>query len=371
MLKRFLIAAGLILLLIGPVVGIKVFQIRDLIAFASSMDPSSFPVSVATHVAERQVWKDTLRAPGSIRAAKGIVVAAEIGGRVTSIEIENGAFVTQGQVLVRLDSSVEEAQLASAEAARHLAQINRNRAAELFESRTVSKADLDSAEAELQRLTAEVAALQSILDRKTIRAPFDGRVGIREVNLGQVLNVGDRIIPLQSLDPVFVDFNISQSRLAELSTGTSVNLTVAGLQGLFEGSVTAINPSLDEITRTGRVQATIPNPDEALRPGMFADVTILLPTSTEVIAIPVTAVQRAPYSASVFVVENTENGPVARKRFVRLGASRGDFVAVLEGLSEGDRVVSAGGFRLQPGTRLAINDAMQPPVSLTPAPRNS
>lgn len=372
MIKRILITLALLLFLLGPVTGLKVFQIRSMIAFGGEMAANGMPpTAVATARAENQSWTNTLRAAGTLRPVQGVTLAVEIPGRVIELAVENGARVAVGDVLLRLDTSTEEARLASALAAERLASINLERARGLLANATISQAEFDVAEATFRQADAELDNIRAVIAKKTIRAPFSGRVGIRLVNLGQNLREGDLVIPLQSLDPIFVEFNISQQRLASLAVDQVVRIEAAGVEGPVEGRITAINPVLDEVSRTVRVQATVPNPEERLRAGMFADVVVTLPETQAVVAIPLTSVVQASYGASVFVVEEGPDGLIGRKQFVSLGSRRGDFVAVTKGLEPGARVVSAGAFKLQPNASLMIDDTMQPTPSLTPQPDNS
>ncbi len=379
------IGLGIALLIVGPVVGLKVFQIGSLIAYAGEMEAAGMPpAAVATAPVETQSWGNTISAVGSLEPVQGVILSAELGGKVSEILVENGAAVAEGDVLVRLDTAAERASLASAEASLRLARINLDRAQGLFAGNTISKSEFDAAEAAHDQAAAVVVNLQSIIDRKTVRAPFAGRVGIRTVNLGQILRDGDPVIPLQALDPIYVNFSVPQRHVAQLAAGQTLRVTLPGLEAAVEGRVTAINPQLDAATRNVRVQGTLANPEERLRPGMFANILLSLPGEQEVLVVPQTAVLRAAYGDSVFVVEQKDGEVFARQQFVRLGRTRGDFVAVLSGLSPGQRVVAAGAHKLlnnQPVMiegrptveRAAIlpNDAMQPPLSLEPRPANS
>jgi membrane fusion protein (multidrug efflux system) len=379
------IGLAIALLIVGPVVGLKVFQIGNLIAYAGEMQAAGMPpAAVATAPVETQSWGNTLVAVGSLEPVQGVTLAAELGGKVSAILVENGAAVAAGDILVRLDTAAEEASLASAEASLRLARINLDRARDLLAQNTISQSEFDTADATHAQALANVANLQSTIDRKTVRAPFAGRVGIRTVNLGQIVREGDPVIPLQSLDPIYVNFSVPQRSVAQLSVGLPVAVTLTGLDTPVQGLVTAINPQLDPATRNVRVQGTLANADERLRPGMFASVSLSLPGENEVVAVPLTAVLHAAYGDSVFVVEEKEGATVARQQFVRLGRTRGDFVAVLDGVRPGQRVVSAGAHKLlnnQPvmiegrptveKAAIAPNDAMQPPASVTPAPANS
>jgi membrane fusion protein (multidrug efflux system) len=376
---------GIALLVVGPVTGLKVFQIGNLIAFAGTMEKAGLPpAAVATAQVQTVAWGDTLTAVGSLEPVQGVTLSAELGGKVVEIAVESGAAVAVGDLLVRLDTSTEEASLASAQASLRLARINLDRARDLLAQKTISQSEFDAADATHAQAIADVANIEAVIAKKAVRAPFAGRVGIRLVNLGQTLREGDPIIPLQSLDPIYVAFSVPQQHLAELAVGQTLRLTINGIAAPAEGRITAINPQLDPATRNVRVQGTLANSDERLRPGMFANVSVALPGSEEVVAVPLTAILRAPYGDSVFIVEEKEGQTFARQQFVRLGRSIGDFVAVIEGVKPGQRVVSAGAYKLlnnQPvmiegrptieKAAIAPNDALQPVASRTPAPANS
>jgi membrane fusion protein (multidrug efflux system) len=319
-----------------------------------------------------------ITAVGSLEAVQGVTMAAEMGGRVVNIAFEPGTKVKKGDLLLQQDTSSEMAQLRSAEATLALAKTNLERKNILLERRTISKSEFDNADAQYKQALAEVDNIRAIIEKKTIRAPFAGRLGIRLVNLGQILNEGDPIVSLQSLDPIFVNFLLPQQQLAQVQAGLSVRVTTDSLPDrAVVGKITAINPQVDAATRNIRIQATLPNADERLRPGMFASVAVMLPTREAVQFIPATAVNYAPYSDSVFVVEEgqaQENGPpnlVLRQQIVRLGEKRGDFVAVVSGLQEGQTVVSTGVFKLRNGQSVNVDNSLAPDFKLTPRPEDS
>ena len=372
MVKKILLTVIILAVVLGPVIGLKVVQIGSLIAYAQEMQAGGMPpTAVASAVAEEQSWENLITTVGTIQPVQGVTLSAELGGTIVELAVENGAPVKKGDLLVRIDTSTEEAQLASAEANVRLAQVSLERTRDLLAKNTVAQAEFDAAEAGFKQAVAQAENIRALIAKKTIRAPFDGRVGIRLVNLGQTVRDGDPLIPLQSLNPVFVDFSVPQHQLPQLAAGLVTRVQVQGLDGLAEGRITAINPQIDQHTRNVLVQATLPNPDEKLRPGMFARVAVVLPSVQRVVAIPATAVVHAPFGDSVYVVDDKDGQKVARQQFVRLGASRGDFIAVTEGLKPGDRVVSAGAFKIRNGAPLALNDEMQPTPSVTPTPRNS
>lgn len=370
MFKKLSLTGILLLIILGPVVLIKVLQIKSLISMSKSGSGMP-PTAVATFVAATQEWEETVTAIGSLQAVQGITLAAELGGTVVEIAVENGARVAKDDVVVRLDTSVEQAQLAAAEANLRLAQLQLDRSKTLLDQATISQSEFDTADASAKASAAQVANIRALIAKKTLRAPFAGRVGIRTVNLGQSLSAGTAVIPLQSLDPIFIDFNLPQQRLATVNAGQQVRVTIDGIAIPFTGKITAINPEVDPVTRNVRVQGTLENPGEKLRPGMFAEVAVVQPIKRQVVAVPATAVLYAPFGDSVYVVEEKDGKTIARQQFVRLAGARGDFVAIADGIAAGARVVSAGAFKLQNGASVTPNDAMQPEASLTPTPKNT
>lgn len=366
------VGLGVALLIVGPITGLKIFQIGHLIAYAQEMGAGGPPpTKVASAIAENQSWENALRATGSLDPVQGVILAAELGGKVVEIAVESGATVKAGDLLVRLDSSSETARLAAAQATLRLAQVNLDRASGLLAQTTISQSEFDSADATQKQALAELATIQATLDKKSILAPFAGRVGIRLVNLGQTLREGEAIIPLQTLDPIFVNFAIPQQHIGSLTVGQKLRVEIDGVAAAIEGELTAINPQVDAATRNVRVQGTLANPTETLRPGMFAQVSLVLPTAAAVLAVPATAVVRAPFGDSVFIVEEKDGKQIAKQQFVKVGRSRGDFIAIVEGLKTGDRIVTAGAHKLLNGAPLLLDDSMQPPTSLTPTPKNS
>jgi membrane fusion protein, multidrug efflux system len=277
--------------------------------------------------------------------------------------------------LVRLDTSSEEAQLRAIEAQAELARINADRARTLQADKTLSQADLDQAEATLKQNQANADNIRATITKKTIRAPFAGKLGIRLVNLGENLDLGKPIVSLQALSPVYADFSLPQQELARLKTGMRVNLVSDTYPDKkFEGTLSAINPDLDLASRSVRVQATFENREQLLRPGMFARVEVLLPEEQSVIVIPATSILSAPYGDSVYVIEpatNSAGGLVVRQQFVRVGRVRGDFINVETGLKPGERVVSAGQFKLRNGMAVTENNDLVPKSSSTPKPADS
>jgi membrane fusion protein, multidrug efflux system len=360
-----------LLVLVGLPAAIKLRQFHVM----SSSPVATPPTTITAAGASRQSWPDTLTAVGTLVAVQGVTVGAELGGKITAVLFDSGDRVQAGDLLIRLDTSTEQAQLRSADAATELARINLERTRQLLAKQTVSKSEFDTAEARFKQAVADADNIRAVIGKKQLRAPFAGRLGLRLVNLGQILKEGDPIVTLQTLDPIYVDFSLPQQQFPVIATGTGVRVSTDAAPGeSFEGKINAVNPEIDSLTRNVRVQATISNVGEKLRPGMFADVEIVLPNEQEVLAIPATAVLYAPYGDTVFVVEEEKNSPagkqqnVLRQQIVRLGETRGDFVSVLSGLEAGDRVASSGVFKLRPDMPVVIDNTLAPDAQLSPAP---
>lgn len=374
MRKKLMILAVVALVAVVAVLGgIKGLQIDRMIAHGRGMVPP--PDAVTTATAVTQHWEALITAVGSLSAVQGVTVSAELTGKVVQIAFAAGSPVRAGELLVKQDTSSEEAQLRSAEAAAALARLNLERLGKLLGERTIAQSQYDTAEAAYKQAVAQADAIRAAIGKKTIRAPFSGRLGIRQVNLGQVINEGQPIVSLQTLDPIFVDFSLPQQNLPQMKPGLAVRVTTDALPGeTIQGRITAINPLVDAATRTLRIQATVANPDERLRPGMYANVSVVMPATRQVLSIPATSVLYAPYSDSVFVVEGRPDpagGPPAaavRQQFVKLGERQGDFVAVLSGLTEGDTVVSTGVFKLRNGQAVTVRNALSPEFKLHPKP---
>jgi membrane fusion protein (multidrug efflux system) len=374
-LKPYLYALIFVLLVAGVIVGVKALQIGELIA---SGENEKAPVeTVSAAVVEEQRWERSVESVGSLRAVQGADLSTEESGVVAVIYFENGQEVKEGDLLVELDSQTEQANLRSAEAEQDLARTIYERTLRLRQNNTVPQSDLDAAQSQLRKMTALVEQLKATIRKKQISAPFSGRLGIREVNVGQFVNNGDRIVSLQSLDPIYIDFLLPQQLLAGLRPGQPVKvITDVYPDRVFDGELTAINTEIDRVTRNIRLQGTLNNPEGALRPGMFARVILSLGEPEELVAIPATAVLSAPYGDSVFVVtekesEQGDKSLVAEQRFIRTGRSMGDFVSVTEGLKAGETVVSAGVFKLRNGALIQVNNELAPQPSLTPEPEDS
>jgi membrane fusion protein (multidrug efflux system) len=376
MKTKLIVAVIIVLVVFAALAGVKTMQIRKMIAAGQAFVPP--PEAVSSVVAREEPWQGTLAAIGNVAAVQGVNVTPELPGMVREIAFESGAVVAQGDLLVRLDTSSEEAELRAIEAQVELARLNAERARKLRADSTVSQADLDLAEATLKQTQASADTIQAAIAKKTIRAPFGGRLGIRVVNLGEYLDTGKPIVSLQSLTPIHVDFSLPQQELSRLKTGLRVHLrTDAYPNQKFEGTLTAINPDLDETTRSVRLQAMFDNAEQLLRPGMFARIEVLLPEEQRMLVIPATAVLSAPFGDSVFVIEEkaagTNNAPglVVRQQFIRTGGSRGDFVSVETGLKAGEKVVGAGVFKLRNGMTVIESNELAPKSSATPQPADS
>jgi membrane fusion protein, multidrug efflux system len=376
MRKRIIISIVGLIVLVAGLGGIKGLQINRMMAQARQFAPP--PETVTTAVARTESWESLLTAVGSLEAVRGVMVTAELTGKVVDIAFEPGTLVRAGDLLAKQDTSTEEAQLRAAEATAALAKSNYDRMKELLGRKIISQSEYDNSEAQYKQAMAQGDNIRTVIAKKNIRAPFAGRLGIRLINLGQVLNEGQAIVSLQSLDLIFVNFLLPQQELAKLQPGLTVRVTSDAVPGqTIEGKITALNPQVDASTRNIRIQATVANGQERLRPGMYVNVAVVLPARDKVLAIPATAVLYAPYSDSVFVVEEkkSEKGgqPITavRQQFAQLGEKRGDFVSVVSGLKEGETVVSSGVFKLRNGQEVVVDDRLSPVFNLTPKPENN
>ena len=375
MRKRMIQTVALLLLVVLGLGGAKFMQIRAAMAQGAAWQPP--PEAVSTTVAHVEEWPSSLGAIGSVAAVQGVTVSADLPGIVERIEFESGRRVQAGDVLVRLDISQEREQLASAEAHRDLAHLDLDRSHQLLAKQVISQAEFDRAEAESKQADAAVREIQARIERKTIRAPFSGLLGLRQVDLGQYLNGGDAVVPLQSMDPVYINFALPQQDIAALRIGASVRVSAENIDvGRAEGVITAMNSIVDEATRNVQVQATFHNPTGRLRPGMFVRVEASLGRGATVIGLPASAVNYAPYGNSVFVVTDMKgaSGKPYRgveQRFVQLGPRRGDQVSVVSGLKPGEEVVTSGGFKLRTGAAVLIDNKLAPSNNPAPKPEDS
>jgi membrane fusion protein (multidrug efflux system) len=353
---------------------VKIRQFQAMAGEFAAMQPP--PEAVTTIVTQRQEWPATLSAIGTVAAVQGVTVSADLPGVVDRITFDSGRTVEQGGVLVQLDTRQEQAQLAGAEAQLQLARLNFERMQGLVEQDAVSRAEYDAAAAAHKQAEARLREIGATIARKTIRAPFSGVLGIRQVNLGQYLSGGDPVVPLQSLNPIYVNFGVPQQEAAQMRTGRSVRITVGDLAGLeFTGRISALDAVVDQKTRNVQVQATLANPGGKLRPGMFVQAQVMLGAGRSVVALPASAINYAPYGDSVFVVTDmkSQQGQAyrgVRQQVVKLGDARGDQIAVLSGLNPGEEVVTSGVFKLRNGAAVQVNNTVQPANSLAPRPED-
>jgi membrane fusion protein, multidrug efflux system len=363
---------GVCVLVVVPLVLIKGSQFFAMGSAAGDMIP---PTTVSSAEVKQENWPPLLSAIGSISPVQGAMISTELPGTVAEVGFESGATVKKGDLLARLDTSAEEAQLRSADADTELARADLERSRGLAARKVISKGEIDAAESKFKQKSAMTDNMRAMIAKKTMRALFDGAAGIRAVNVGQMVKEGAQIVSLQSLDPVYVDFALPQQRVSQLSAGLEVDVRTDAFPGReFRGTVTAINSAVDAATRNISVQGTLPNPDHALRPGMFAKVDVVLPQKNPVLVIPATAIAYAPYGDSVFVIEKKKDpktgkeSQVIRQQFIRTGETRGDFVTVTDGLKGGETVVSSGVFKLRNGMPVVINNELAPKPELAPAP---
>jgi membrane fusion protein (multidrug efflux system) len=354
---------------------VKVLQIQAAIAQASSFQPP--PEAVTTILARSEQWPTTLAAIGTVRAVRGVTLSADLPGVVEQVAFDSGRPVRAGEVLVRLDARQERAQLAAADAQRELARINLERVRGLVGQGIVAQAELDRASAEHKQAEARVGEIRATIERKQIRAPFAGVLGIRQVDLGQYLNAGDPIVPLQALDPIYVNFSVPQQQVAELRVGREVRVSGAGLDADgMAGRISAVDSVVDAATRNVQVQATLANPKGELRPGMFVETQVVTGEGAPVVVLPASAISYAPYGDSVFVVSEAQGpgagtGKAVTQQFVKLGGARGDQVAVLSGIAAGAEVVSSGAFKLRNGAAVQVNNEVQPANEARPRPEDN
>lgn len=367
--RLFFTILGLVIVF-GGIFGFKWFvAYKTQEYFANRQAPVQ---TVTATVAEAATWQPAIEAVGSMQAVHGVDIAAETTGKVVEVTVNDGAEVEAGQVIVRLDSEGLRAELRGARAEASLAEIQRDRQSRMRKENAVSESDYDRAVSQLEQALAHVDDVQAQLDKKTIKAPFAGRLGIIQVDVGQYVKAGDPVVTLQNLDPISVDFTVPQQELARIAVDQPVAVrTDAFPDQSFDGRVIAISPKVNRQTRSVPVRGRVGNPESVLRPGMFVDVTVELPTQENVITLPQTAVTYNPYGDSVFLINETktdagENELTVERKFIKTGATRGDQVQILQGLSEGDRVVTSGQLKLRNGSKVKVEDSPAP--SNEPAP---
>lgn len=369
MAKRMILMLGMALLVIGALGFVKFRQVKAVMAVYAAYQPP--PEAVTTIVARQERWPTTISAIGTVAPVRGVTLSADLAGVVEKILFESGETVAQGDVLVELDTRQERAQLTAAEADRDLARANHDRIRSLVDERVISRAEFDRVDAEYKRAEARVGEIRAAIGRKTIRAPFPGVLGIRQVNLGEYLAAGAAIAPLQALTPVYVNFSVPQQSVAVLKRGTEVRVTIDASDRESVGRVTAIDAVIDPATRNAQVQATFANSDGRLRPGMFVQAAAAVGDSAPLIPIPASAINYAPFGDSVFVIQTLKSpkGETYRgvqQRFVKVGPARGDQVAVVSGIAAGEEVVTSGVFKLRNNAAVQINNAVQPSNSAAP-----
>ncbi len=373
MFTRFLLALGGFVLVVATLVVVKASQINEMSKMSHEMPAPAVTTSNAT----AETWQPQIEAIGSLAPIQGVSVSADADGTLVKIHAENGAKVRAGDLLFELDTTVEVAQLKAAQAQLELARLQSKRATELRTNNGVSQAELDQATAQLNQSVANVDAIKALIEKKTIRAPFDGYVGIRTANLGEFLARGRNLAPLQKLDSLYVNFTVPQRLLPVIATGNKVAIRVdAFADRTFDGRILAINSEVDPVTRNLSAQAVIENPGEILRPGMFARVIVKLPETQPIVAVPATAVSYAAYGNSVFVVEKMKHKDGTeylgvRQQFVKLGERRGDLIAITEGIKVGEEIATAGVFKLRNAMAVQVNNVVEPSKSATPKPANT
>lgn len=370
MKTRILATIVVTLGVLGAIFGYKFIQLRAAKAAAAARKPA--PAAVTTAKTTRQQWAMTLGSVGTLQSHQGITVRSEIEGRIINVPFESGTRVKAGDVLVEMDTATEAAQLRSYEATARLAELNLQRARDLRQTSANTQADLDASEAASLQARANIEATKATLAKKRIVAPFDGRIGIRQVSIGQFLNKGDALATLEAVDPIYADFALPQQNIAQLAVGLPVKVTVdAFADRQFDGKIEAIDPRITDTTRSLRIRATLANQDEVLHPGMFARVDVVLPGDNSVIVLPATAVIYSPYGDSVYVVATKDGATIAAQRWVKVGPKRGDLISILEGLQDGDEVVTIGQSKLRPGSLLKVNNQVVPGSDVAPKPAES
>ena len=375
MLKRMLFMLGIVVVVLGSLGFVKFRQIQTAIAQGASFQMP--PTAVTTVIAKQATWPPTLSVIGTVAAIHGVTVSADLPGTVDKIHFESGQWVHEGDILVELDTRQERAQLAEMEAQRDLAEITYGRTQKLAAEGVVAKTELDNAISQQKVTDGQVGEIKATIARKTIRAPFSGILGLRQAILGQYLAAGQAIVSLQSLNPVYVNFGVPQQTTSKLKIGTALHIGSDDVPGyVFNGKINALDSVVDESTRNIQVQATIANPENRLRPGMFVQVSLPLGASQQVIALPASAINYAPYGDSVFVVTdmkdpkgNSYRG--VRQQVVKLQGTRGDQVGVISGVNPGDEIVTSGVFRLRNGASVVINNKVQPGNNPNPKPEDS
>ena len=352
-----------------PVIGVVVVKKKQF----EPPPPFAFPPEiVTTRIAEEMVWEATVTSVGTLTASQGATISAEVSGTISAIHFESGESVQKGELLFELDTSAEKAQLASAQASLELATVNLRRAKELRSSRSISQSELDTVEARASEAKAEMERITANLEKRVIRAPFSGRLGIRRVDVGEYLNPGSPVVSLQSMDPIYVDFSLPQQRVDKAKKGYEIRLEVDTYPDIpFNGTIEAIDPDLDVSNRMFKVRGSLDNSEGRLRPGMFATVDVVQPTPSRVVAVPSTSVNYQAFGNTMFVVIGAEGEKIVEQRFVKLGRNKGDFIAVTEGIEVGEEVVTSGVFKLSNGRSVMVDNSKALEASLNPEPTDA
>jgi membrane fusion protein (multidrug efflux system) len=375
MAKRMFLMLVVAAAIIAALGYFKLRQVQAAVKAGTSFQPP--PEAVTTIVARHETWPSTLSVVGTMAAIHGVTVSADLPGTVDHIKFDSGKWVQAGEVLVELDSRQERAQLAAMEAQRDLAKFNYARMQQLVNEGVISRMDYDKAMADQKQTEANAAEIRATIARKTIRAPFSGELGIRQVNLGQYLAAGSPIVPLQSLNPIYVNFSVPQQVVGQVQVGQNIRITTDALPGLqFTGRVNAIDSIVDQTTRNVQLQATLANPQGKLRPGMFVQVEVGVGAKRSVLPLPASAISYAPFGDSVFIVTDLKspNGQAyhgVRQQFVKVDGARGDQVGVVSGLNPGDEVVTSGVFKLRNGAAVSVNNKIQPANNPAPRPEDN
>lgn len=375
MAKRMFVMLVMVAILVGGLGFVKYKQVQAAIAMGAHFAPP--PTSVTTVIAKKETWPSTLSVVGTAEAIRGVTVSADLPGTVDKIHFESGQWVHEGDVLVELDTRQERAQLANVEAQRDLAQINYGRLEQLVKEGVTARSEYDTATANQKATAAQVGEIRATIARKTIHAPFSGVLGLRQVNLGQYLAAGAAIVSLQALNPIYADFGVPQQASPQMTLGHRVRVTNNGTGIALDGKITALDSVVDEKTRNIQVQATLANPGNKVRPGMFVEVELPLGKPREVFPVPASAINYAPYGDSVFVVTDVKDPKTGstyrgvRQQVVKIDGAKGDQVAIVSGLNPGDEVVSAGVFRIRNGAPVIINNKIQPGNNPNPHPEDN
>jgi len=374
MAKRMILMLVAVALLVGALGYFKLRQVQAAVKGGAFQPP---PEAVTTIVAKQGTWPSTLSVVGTMAPVHGVTVSADLPGTVDTITFDSGNFVHEGDVLVQLDTRQERAQLAALEAQRDLAKINYDRMRQLVNEGVISRMDYDKSTAEQKQTEANVGEIKATIQRKTIRAPFSGILGIRQVNLGQYMSAGTAIVSLQALNPIYANFNVPQQVMSQMRPGQSVRISTDGASGHeYTGRVNALESTVDESTRNVQVQATLANADNKLRPGMFVQVEIGVGAQRSLFPLPASAINYAPFGDSVYIVTDLK-GPDGktfrgvRQQFVKIAGARGDQVGIVSGLNQGDEVVSSGAFKLRNGAAVAVNNKIQPGNNPSPQPEDN